>query len=157
MDYYEQLIGDYFEEKGYFLQRNIRYGNNNEADLFGINPKTGEKIHIEITEQNKRLIEFKSLLEKKFNNKYLKGLYKNHFGSSNKIKKIYLVWWHKSNNNYKNKRELEKKFGVEIISYEDIFTYFKKNYEENLGDTRKIRHLIDCCFTFEDNTKNNDV
>ena len=155
MNYFEELIGEYFEEIGYFLQKNIRYGRNNEADLFGVNPKTMKMIHVEITERRATWNEFINYIEKKFDNKFTDKLYKEKFGTSRNIKKIYVVFWYHSDNNYKKKQELEEKFNIQIISFEDIFTYFKNRYPDKLGDTRKINHLIDLYFAFQEGGEKN--
>ena len=118
----------------------IKYGKNNEVDLLAFNPKNRNKIHVEITEHNITVNDLKESIERKFLNKnIMNDIYKRYFGSTKNIKRIYIVWWHRSGNKYKNKDIIENKLDIEILSYEDIF---KNIPNETYSFQRKINSFL---------------
>ena len=151
LNYFEDLIGEFFQEKGFFIIQNIKYKGNKEIDLLGINPVNNKKIHVEITETRTADVDTMSaLIEKKFINKDINKIYNKLFGSSNDINKIYVVWTYYTDELYKQKDVILKKYNVTIISHEEIFEYYKNRYPDKMGDTYPISHLLDLFMRYEE-------
>lgn len=48
MDPAEEIVNEWLQSKGFFVMSGIVCKGNKEIDFLGINPKTGEKVHVEV-------------------------------------------------------------------------------------------------------------
>ena len=139
---FEKIVKEFFEFDGFFLRENISYGRNNEIDLLGFNPKTKENIHVEVTETVPSINDLKYLIEKKFENNYISDKYIELLGTK-KVKRIYVLWWYrKKSSKWQNRSEIEKKYDIKLISFEEIFEFFEAKLKDSWGEKNKIYSVI---------------
>lgn len=139
---FEKIVKEYFEFQGYFLRENISYGRNNEIDLLGFNPINNEQIHVEVTERVLSENEIKALIEKKFNNKYIPNEYQRFLGSKN-VKRIYVLWWYrKGSKKWHNRKVIEDKHNIKLISFEEIFEFFEDKLKDSWEEKNKVYSAI---------------